>query len=118
MSVQSTSNVIYQIHPDTASSMKKIREQLHQACGCYLNHAVRIQTMDGHMFEGTIMAIDSGHLYLSVNMEPAAADAYSGKRAFYPYYYPRPPYYPYPYYNPGRAILPLVLYELLAVSLL
>ncbi|GGA21427.1 hypothetical protein [Paenibacillus physcomitrellae] len=111
-------SVIYQLHPDTANSMQGIREQLHQCCGKYLNHNVSVQTMDGHVFEGNIMALDGGHLYLSVVPQSSAIDPYTGKRALFGF--PRPPFYPYvhPFYNPGRFILPLVLYELLAISLL
>ncbi|ANS75048.1 hypothetical protein AWM70_10900 [Paenibacillus yonginensis] len=113
------SSVIYELHPDTVNSMKGVREQLHQCCGKYLNHDVSVRTMDGHVFEGNITALDGGHLYLSVAAQPSTQGPSPDKRALY-YGHPRPPFYPYPYpyYNPGRVILPLVLYELLAVSLL
>ncbi|MNL86115.1 hypothetical protein D3C87_2146850 [compost metagenome] len=60
--------------------------------------------------------MDNKHMYLMV------AGSTDMVRGYYnPYYkpYPGPGYpYPYPYPYPGNAILPLVLFELLAISLI
>lgn len=109
--------VVYQLHPNSAASIKNMRDQFHQLCGQYLNHQVRVQTIDGHQYEGTLTSIEGGHLYLS----PAADTAQTGvtpyPRAYYPGY-PSPGYSPYAQYNYANTILPLVLYELLVISLL
>lgn len=104
--------VLYQLHPNTAMSIKNMRDHFHQSCGQYLNHTVRVQTIDGHSYEGTLTAIEGGHLYLSP-LADNTASGYVDNRAYYPGY---PGYYPSPYYN--NTILPLVLYELLVISLL
>ncbi|WP_138493159.1 hypothetical protein [Paenibacillus pinistramenti] len=115
MSAQSPfSSVIHQLHPDTASSIKEVREQFHQRCGYYLNRNLHVKTVDGNTYEGIVTAIDSGHLFLSVPAQTADLQS----RAYFPPHAPYPGYPPYPPANPGRVILPLVLYELLVVSLL
>ncbi|MNE79029.1 hypothetical protein D3C80_1754800 [compost metagenome] len=66
------------------------------------------------MHEGIIAGMDNKHMYLmiTINTEPA--------RGFYnPYYKPYPGLgYPYPGPINNNVILPLVLFELLAISLI
>jgi hypothetical protein len=70
--------------------LKSFRDHLHNLCRLYVNKEVRVETIDGHVYEGTIVNYDKGHLYLSVS-------------------------------NPNRvytpSIMPLVLYDLLVISL-
>ncbi len=68
MSVTPTqASVIYQLHPNAAESMKGVRDQLYESCGKYLNRPIRVKTMDGHVYEGTLVSLDGGHLYLKVS---------------------------------------------------
>lgn len=60
-------------------------------CGGHMHKHVRVQTIDGHVYEGTTINIDRSILYLQVTMHKERA------------------------YN---AILALVLYELLVITLL
>jgi len=104
-------SVIYQADPAVVQHLHGVREKLHHSCKSHMNHKVQVQTIDGQVHEGTIAGIDNKHLYLTVTVETTRG-----------YYNPYSPYqgYPYPGYAPypGNAILPLVLFELLAISLL
>ncbi|MFD0615979.1 acetyl-CoA acetyltransferase [Paenibacillus sp. GCM10027629] len=101
-------NRLYQADESFAGQLQKVREKLLPLCHQYKNHAVHIETIDGRTFEGTIVDVDAGHLYLQTQ---------SQQRAYYPYPYTQP--YPYPYPRPNsNVILPLVLYELLVIALL
>ncbi|WP_150267569.1 hypothetical protein [Paenibacillus tepidiphilus] len=106
--------VIYQADPAVAQHYHGVRNTLHHTCKPYLNHKVKVETHDGIAHEGVLAGMDGKNLYLliTVNTDPV--------RGFYNPYYKPYPYPPYPYPGPvsGNAILPLVLYELLAISLL
>ncbi|MOA44305.1 hypothetical protein D3C78_1665640 [compost metagenome] len=72
------------------------------------------------MHEGTIAGVDNKHLYLNVAVNGQMPRGY-----YNPYqpYHPHPGPGPYPGHYPGppfnnNVILPLVLFELLAISLL
>jgi hypothetical protein len=93
--------LLYQADPEAVEAIHRIRQAVHHCCSGCMHRRVRVQTIDGHVYEGTIAGIDQKHLYLSV---PQAAD----ERLFYP-----------GFFNPAaNVILPLVLYELLVISLL
>lgn len=109
--------LIYQADPAVVQHLHGVRESLHHSCKPYMNHKVKVQTIDGHSHEGTIAGLDNKHLYLTVTVTADMARGY-----YNPYYKPYPlPYpgygYPYPGYN-SNVILPLVLFELLAISLI
>lgn len=111
----SNPTVIYEADHGHVDTVKTLREKLHGICKSKLMHKyVNVRTMDGHEYEGVIVFIDGGQLYLSLAEE-------SGRdfRSLYPGY-PYPGGYPHPYppYSPGSAILPLVLYDLLVITLL
>lgn len=92
---------IYYADPDSVQVLQRIRERVHQCCGGCVNRTVRVQMMDGSVYEGTVMQLDDRHLYLSVPQIQT--------RAFLPGFG----------FNPAaNVILPLVLYELLVISLL
>jgi len=92
---------IYQADPETIQTLHNIRERVHHCCTDCMNRRVRVQTVDGQVYDGTITGMDHRHLYLSVPQS-------GGYRAFYP-----------GFYNPAASvILPLVLYELLVITLL
>ncbi|WP_310550320.1 hypothetical protein [Paenibacillus glufosinatiresistens] len=110
--------LIYQADPAVVHHVRKVRDTIHTNLKPCLNRRLRVQTMDGTLHEGVLSGYDSSHLYLTVPAAPVPATA----RAFFPP--PRPPYPPYapppppPPVNPGSAVLPLVLYSLLAISLI
>ncbi|ULO09617.1 acetyl-CoA acetyltransferase [Paenibacillus sp. 19GGS1-52] len=109
--------VIYQADPAVIQHLHGVRESLHHSCKPYLNHKVKVQTVEGQVHEGVIAGVDNKHLYLSVTVTPEMARGY-----YNPYYKPYPTPYPggpypgSPYNN--NVILPLVLFELLAISLI
>jgi hypothetical protein len=108
--------VIYQADPAVVQHLHGVRESLHHSCKPYLNHKVKVQTIDGLMHEGTIAGMDSKNLYLTVTATTQSVRGY-----YNPYYKPFPPgpgYYPYPAPINNNVILPLVLFELLAISLI
>ncbi|MFC5531089.1 hypothetical protein [Cohnella yongneupensis] len=71
--------------------VKKTRQKLAGICGQCLNRKVRVQTIDGHTYEGVVVGHDNTYLHL------ANTDA----RFFGP-----------------AAITTLVLFELLVITLL
>lgn len=121
-------NVIYQADPAVIRHLHGVRDSLHQSCKPYLNHKVNVQTLDGLVHEGTIAGVDHKYLYLNVAINGQMSRAF-----FNPYqpYHPHPGPGPGPHPGPGpgphpgpyppfnnNVILPLVLFELLAISLL
>ncbi|MDI4645864.1 hypothetical protein [Cohnella hashimotonis] len=98
MSYQAThEKVLFQADPDAASTLRSIRDRIFQVSNSHLNRRVRVQTLDGHTYEGVIAHVDSGHVYLRIPSPP-------GQRAFF---------------GPSdAAILTLVLFELLVIVLL
>lgn len=117
--------VIYQADPAVIQHLHSVKNSLHNCCKPYINHKAKVQTMDGMMHEGVISGIDSHYLFLQVTVTEETRQFYNPyypprPRPPYPYPYPYPhpyPYpYPYPYYN--NVILPLALFDLLAVALI
>ncbi|MBP1996523.1 hypothetical protein [Paenibacillus eucommiae] len=100
---QPTLTPIYQCHSEVHQLLCSVKDHLHQLCGQHANRLVKVETMDGEVFEGHIVHCDKSILYLSLSNE-----GYS--RAFFPGY-------PNPYVN-SNVVLPLVLFNLLAISLL
>ena len=95
---------IFQLEPYEEKTLMKVRDHTHEICKRYTGRYVRIRTVSGEIYEGTIVGVDHRHLYLQVS---SMAGDYG--RAFYPAFFPF-------YY--GNVILPLVLFELLTISLL
>jgi hypothetical protein len=90
--------VIYRADPNMMQTIRHKRDQVHQMAHKYMNHPIRVQTVDGHVYQGLLVNLDGGHLYLNVSGNPQMSRQYN------------------PYYN--NVILPLVLYELLVITLL
>ena len=89
--------LLYQSDPTVASTLNSIRDHVYNATCNHLNRRVRIQTLDGHTYEGMIVHVDNRHMYLRVSPPP-------GQRLFF---------------GPSdAAILTLVLFELLVIVLL
>ncbi|WP_223264206.1 hypothetical protein [Paenibacillus sp. IHB B 3084] len=57
---------LYQARPELQTELKRAHDHLHHQLGPYVNHTVRVQTVDHHVHEGRIVHIDRDHLYLSV----------------------------------------------------
>jgi len=94
--------VIYRADSSAAESLRSMKKKLCDLCDTYAGRMVRVQTMDGGVYDGIIRHREGCVMYLEMSAP--------GYRAFWN------PFLPYnPYYN---AILPLVLYELLVISLL
>ncbi|WP_339320164.1 hypothetical protein [Paenibacillus sp. FSL R10-2734] len=116
-------NVIYQADPAVIRHLHGVRDSLHQSCKPYLNHKVNVQTIDGLVHEGTLAGVDNKHLYLNVAVNGQMQRGYYNPyQPYHPHpgqgHYPGGPgHYPGTPYN-NNVILPLVLFELLAISLL
>jgi len=99
--------VLYQAPQDWPHQARKIRHQLAATCGQCLHRRVRVQTVDGMVYEGIVLGTDGCHLHLATGPD-ALAHGYGpgvyGARFFGPF--------------AASAILTLVLYELLVITLL
>ncbi|MFC7678811.1 hypothetical protein [Paenibacillus sp. GCM10028914] len=91
-------HILHQMAPSHTQSLKSTRDHIHHLCSKHMNQHIRVETIDGDVFEGIIVQCDRGILYLKQPIE-------GGHRAFGPNYY-------------NNVILPLVLYELLVITLL
>ncbi|RAP73407.1 hypothetical protein [Paenibacillus montanisoli] len=92
---------IYQCDSKVHHTMKSVKDHLHHLCATHANRLVKVETCDGDVFEGHIVYCDRGMLYICLSNEGC-------NRAFFPNY---PSYY-------NNFVLPLVLFNLLAISLL
>jgi hypothetical protein len=91
--------IIYRADPSWVNVIKQIRHRIYEIGRRYKNRSVRVVTIDGHVHDGTIVNVDDRHLYLRVSSPPHTHQA-------------SPP-------HPAvGSILTLVLYELLAISLI
>ncbi|QMV42390.1 hypothetical protein [Cohnella cholangitidis] len=94
---------IYQCEPQVRQALQSVGNHLHQLCARHANRLVKVETVHGDVFEGRIVHCDRGILYLSQSNE-------GYDRAFFPS--PSPP-------NAfNDLVLPLVLFNLLTISLL
>ncbi|MGG1518705.1 hypothetical protein ABE504_25015 [Paenibacillus oryzisoli] len=94
---------LYQADPALSKHVKDVQDKLFNLCHDHVTRPVRVQMMNGQVHEGVIVQVDEGHLYLHVSS--------SNDRAF------GGPWAPNPWVQPN-VILPLVLYNLLVISLL
>ncbi|AFH60672.1 hypothetical protein ACVNS2_08450 [Paenibacillus caseinilyticus] len=97
---------IYEADSSFIDTLNKYRERILNVCTEHLHKPVRVHTTHGQHHEGIIVHIDAYHIYLQ--LPPGHS------RALIPGPYGYPPYNP--YYN--NVILPLALFDLLAISLL
>ncbi|WP_438445954.1 hypothetical protein [Gorillibacterium sp. sgz5001074] len=105
-------HVVYKAEPSMMHHLKSMRDHLHHLCKMYMNHRVRIETMDGHVYEGYIVHCDKGLLYLSTTQPGHPGTHGGGQHGGHRPLNPSSAYY----YN--NVILPLVLYELLVITLM
>jgi len=94
---------IYQCNSEIHHLLHSMKEHLHQLCDQHKNRLVKVETIDGEVFEGHIVHHEKGIVFLSLSNE-------GHDRAFFPGY-------PNPYFN-NNVILPLVLFNLLTIALL
>ncbi|UJF32916.1 hypothetical protein [Paenibacillus hexagrammi] len=97
------SHVIYQADPSWMPALKQKREALLSALKPHVGRTIRVQTLDGHTYEGVLVNVDGHHAYIQVNTH--GHHPHQGThRGFY---------------GPSsQQILTLVLYELLVILLL
>lgn len=90
--------VVYQADNNYIQNLKSVRHQLHGICRQHVNQFVRVQTIDGQVLTGRIIGCDRGMFYLGVR-DHGEGRAFFGSSS-------------------DEAILTLVLYELLVITLL
>ncbi|MBP1999276.1 hypothetical protein J2Z69_000295 [Paenibacillus shirakamiensis] len=101
LNTEQNSQIVYQAHPNTLQHLQNVKDQIRQACAVHANRPVYVKTLDGQSFEGVIVNTDDKYLYISISHGPANNRYLGGPGGYY--------------YN--NSILPLVLYELLVISL-
>jgi hypothetical protein len=97
---------IYQADQAMLQSIHHGREQMHGVCKHHMHMYVRIHTTTGEMHEGVLVGFDNHFLYLDVSQSPMGMRFYPG-----PFIQPYNPYY-------SSQIVPLVLFDLLVISLI
>ncbi|MBD8496988.1 hypothetical protein [Paenibacillus arenosi] len=106
--------ILYQGHPNVLAQWKTYRDTMQEVLQPHLHKTVRITLDNGNMYEGKIVGVDGSFLLLEVMMPAAAVQAPQAttSRGYQPTS-PDPDYRSY-----SNVILPLVLYELLVITLL
>lgn len=85
---------LYKADSGWPEQVRRTRQRLIGACGQCMNRRVRVETIDGHVYEGIVVGSDNTYLHLMTGES----------RFFGPY--------------ASSAILTLVLFELLVITLL
>ncbi|MBB6669949.1 acetyl-CoA acetyltransferase [Cohnella nanjingensis] len=96
--VAGVSSPMYQAEQEWVGRVKKMRQKLSGIGNSCVNRPVRVETIDGHAYEGTVVGCDGCHLHLRVNPTPQDVRFFGPLAA--------------------GSILTLVLYELLVITLL
>jgi hypothetical protein len=94
---------VYQADPTFIQSMQAMKANVIELSKQFIHRPVRVQMVEGQQLEGTVVHLDSQYIYLKVEMNHETM-----RQSYNPYYNP---------YN-SSVILPLVLYELLVITLL
>ncbi|WP_246120512.1 hypothetical protein [Cohnella terricola] len=95
MPSRSTANSpLYKADSQWSDQIRRTRQKLAGVSGQCMNRRVRVETVDGHTYEGVVVGSDNTYLHLMTG----------DTRFFGPY--------------ASGAILTLVLYELLVITLL
>jgi|GEM_PF-1464840 len=100
---------IYEAEPAVLNMLQDVRQTVQTICREHEKQKVRIEALDGKVYEGQLVKCDGTHVYLEVEEEVEEQEqdqpewympvAYT-YRPCYPYSsycYPYPPYSPYPY---------------------
>lgn len=104
----SQGQTVYEADASVMQAVHRCRERIHHVCRQHMNRRVRVRTACGQIVEGVIVGVDDHWLYLDT------AAAGMPRQPFVPYPLPYAPYYN-PYYS---TILPLALFDLLAIALI
>lgn len=111
--------VIYQASPTMTQGIKDARQQIHHIAKENKNRPVRVQTIDGMVYEGILSHAEGPFLFIIVSNPQGGHGMHHhqphGHSQGYGYAPSRGLYNQY-YYN--NVILPLVLFELLVIALL
>ena len=101
---------VYEADASIMHTIHQCRDRIHHVCKQHMNKRVMVNTVEGQSYEGMLAGFDDHYLYLDVSVSV-------GMRPPFPVPYPvNPSYGGYnPYY---QQILPLVLFNLLTISLL
>jgi ABC-type nickel/cobalt efflux system permease component RcnA len=119
--------VVYSASDSSLQAIRDKRDHVHQIGNQYANHHVRVQTIDGITYEGRIHHTDGAHLHLIVPGPPVHGGHYHPWHGQQQHYHQQQGHGHghYPVYRSlyggsqyNDVILPLVLYELLVISLL
>jgi hypothetical protein len=86
--------VVYLADSAWRDQIRAVREKLAAICGQCKNRVVRVETIDGQVYEGTVIGVSGSHLHLAAK----------NTRFFGPW--------------AASSILTLVLFDLLAITLL
>ncbi|MNW49190.1 hypothetical protein D3C74_265980 [compost metagenome] len=89
---------LYRMDPTTKHNLKSIQDHVANISKNHVNALVRVETVDGDVFEGLLINSERGILYLRLS-SPVTS------RGFVPGFQ-------------NEFVLPLVLFNLLAISLL
>ncbi|MGN7457313.1 hypothetical protein ACTHPH_21080 [Paenibacillus pasadenensis] len=94
---------VYHCESDHHETLLGVKQRLQALCAEHAYRLVKVETMDGDVYEGKIVLCDRSIMFLQLSNEGLS-------RAFLPG--PPNPYF----YN--NVILPLVLFDLLAITLI
>ncbi|MNJ53770.1 hypothetical protein D3C77_491780 [compost metagenome] len=89
---------LYRMDPTTMHNLKSIQDHIANICKNHVNTLARVETVDGDVFEGVLIHCERGILYLRL-------PSHMTSRGFVPGFQ-------------NDFVLPLVLFNLLAISLL
>ncbi|OMF32673.1 hypothetical protein BK133_14155 [Paenibacillus sp. FSL H8-0548] len=95
MGMPKAAPLLYQAEPQHTAMVMEVRDRVMNMCGGHIHKYVCVQMVDGHVYEGRIMHIDHCVLYLECTLRDPRA-----------------------FMNSYNTVLPLILYELLVISLL
>ncbi|WP_051217492.1 hypothetical protein [Paenibacillus assamensis] len=105
--------ILYQGHPNVLAQWKTYRDTMQEVLQPHLHKTVRITLDNGNTYEGKIVGVDGSFLLLEVMMPTEAVQAPQASSRGYQSASPVSDHR-----NYSSVILPLVLYELLIITLL
>jgi small nuclear ribonucleoprotein (snRNP)-like protein len=98
------SNKLFQADTQVVSMLQNMKETIRSVCKQHTRHKVRIEALDGRVYEGQIIDCDNQNVYLEVEEQVHDQPELTLVSATYPYQpcfpYPYSPYAPYSPYTP------------------
>ncbi|MHA6533834.1 hypothetical protein [Paenibacillus sp. BAC0078] len=89
---------LFRMDPTTRHNLNSIQDHVTNICKSHVNTLVRVETADGDVFEGILIQCERGIVYLRLSSNVTS-------RGFFPGFQ-------------NDVVLPLVLFNLLAISLI